>query len=93
MSIVDFFAVQKKTEEKHKLAFSWLSQGFVFDEYIVKEFRESVIKKVFGVTIASKEIGCADRIVYDTGIYKVVAVSARARDCIFYMLKWKYCPD
>ena len=30
---------------------------------------ESVIEKVFGVTIGSKEIGCADKIVYDTGIY------------------------
>ena len=35
---------------------------------------ESVIENALRVIIASKEIECADRIVYETGIYKVVVV-------------------
>ena len=41
---------------------------------------ESVIKNVLGVTIVSKEIECADRIVPETGIYKAFVVSARAKE-------------
>ena len=29
------------------------------------------------------EIKCADRIVYETGIYEAVVVSARASECFF----------
>ena len=43
---------------------------------------ESVMKNVLGVTIVSKEIECADRIVFETGIYKAVLVSARAKECL-----------
>ena len=43
---------------------------------------ESVIKNVLGVTIVSKEIECADRIVSEIGIYKAVVVSARAKECL-----------
>ena len=35
---------------------------------------ESVIENALRVTIASKEIECADRYVYETGIYKVAVV-------------------
>ena len=52
-----------------------------------------VIKNVWGVTIVSKEIKCADRIVYEIGIYKAVVFSARDSECFFYILKWKDCPD
>ena len=43
---------------------------------------ESVIKNVLGVTIVSKEIECADRIVSETEIYRTVVVSARAKECL-----------
>ena len=33
---------------------------------------ERINKNVLGVTIASKKIECADRIVYETGIYRAV---------------------
>ena len=35
------------------------------------------------VAIVSNEIKCADRIVYETGIYEAVVVSARASECFF----------
>ena len=54
---------------------------------------ESVIKNALRVTIVSKEIECADRIVYETGNYKAVVVSTRAGECFFYILKLNYCPD
>ena len=55
---------------------------------------ESVIKNELGVTFVSKEIECADKIVYETRIYKAVVVSTRAGECFFfYILKWNYCPD
>ena len=44
---------------------------------------ESVIKNVWEVTIANNEIECADRIVYETGTLKAVAVSGRAGGCFF----------
>ena len=56
---------------------------------------ESVVKNAWreggGVTIVSLEIERADKIVYETGIYKAVVVSARASECFFffYILKWK----
>ena len=55
---------------------------------------ESVVKNVLGVTIVSKEIECADTIVYENGIYEAVLVSARASECFFffYILKWKDFP-
>ena len=37
------------------------------------------------VTIVSNEIKCADRIVYETGIYEAVVVSARASECFFLL--------
>ena len=42
---------------------------------------ESVIKNVWGVTIVSKEIDCADRIVHETGIYKAIVVSTKESEC------------
>ena len=55
----------------------------------------SVIKNVWGATIVSQEIERGDIIVYETGIYKAVVVSARASKCFFffYILKWKDCLD
>ena len=43
----------------------------------------SASKNVLGVSVVSKEIECADRIVYVTRIYKAFVVSARASDCVF----------
>ena len=44
---------------------------------------ESVIKYVrWGVTIASKEIDCADRIiVHETGIHKAIVDSTKESEC------------
>ena len=44
---------------------------------------ESVIKNVWGggVTIASKEIDCADRIVHETGIHKAIVDSTKESEC------------
>ena len=39
--------------------------------------------KCFQKCIVSNEIKCADRIVYETGIYEAVVVSARASECFF----------
>ena len=51
-------------------------------------------QKCIGVSAVSKEIECADKIVYGTGIYKCVLVSAKVSECVFfYILKWKDCPD
>ena len=44
---------------------------------------ESVIKNAWGVAIVNNEIECADRIVYETGTYKAVVVSARAGNVLF----------
>ena len=44
---------------------------------------EIVIKNVWGVTIVSKEIDCADKIVLETGIYKAIVVSTRESECFF----------
>ena len=46
----------------------------------------SVIKNVWGATIVSQEIERGDIIVYETGIYKAVVVSARASKCFFFLL-------
>ena len=43
----------------------------------------SVAKNVLGVSVVSEEIECADRIVYGTGIYKAVLVSAKVSECVF----------
>ena len=54
----------------------------------------SVFKNVLGVSAVSKEIECADKIVYGTGIYKCVLVSAKVSECVFfYIMKWKDCSD
>ena len=55
----------------------------------------SVIKNVWGATIVSQEIERSDIIVYETGIYKAVVVSARASKYFFFfcILKWKDCLD
>ena len=42
---------------------------------------ESVIKNVWEVTIVNNEIECANRIVYETGTHKAVAVSGSAGGC------------
>ena len=45
----------------------------------------SVIKNVWGATIvSSQEIERGDIIVYETGIYKAVVVSAMASKCFFF---------
>ena len=45
----------------------------------------SVIKNVWRATIVSQEIERGDIIiVYETGIYKAVVVSARASKCFFF---------
>ena len=48
---------------------------------------ESVIKNVRGggggVTIASKEIDCADRIVFETGIHKDITVDSTKESDFF----------
>ena len=41
-------------------------------------------KNVLLVTFVSNEIKCADRIVYETGIYEAVEVSARASECFCF---------
>ena len=41
-------------------------------------------QNVLGVTIVSNEIECSDRIVYGTGIYEAVVVSARASECFIF---------
>ena len=43
----------------------------------------SASKNVLGVSVVSKEIECADRIVYGNRTYKAFVVSARASDCVF----------
>ena len=67
--------------------------GFIFDVSIMNSNLWNVTKNVFGVSAVSKEIACADRIVYGTGIYKGVLVSAKVSECVFSILKWKDCPD
>ena len=57
--------------------------GFIFDIRTMHINLRSVFKNVLLVTIVSNEIKCADRIVYGTGIYKAVVVSARASECFF----------
>ena len=44
----------------------------------------SVIKNVWGATIVSQEIERDDIIVYETGIYKAVVVTARASKRFFF---------
>ena len=51
---------------------------------------ESIIKNVLGITIISKEIECADRIVSQTGIYKAVVVSARAKECVVIVMNYPF---
>ena len=41
-----------------------------------------------GVTIASKEIDCADRIVHETGIHKTIVDSTKESECY----DCPYCP-
>ena len=55
---------------------------------------ESVIKNVWGSPLLFKKLSIVT-IVYETGIYKAVVVSARASKCffLFYILKWKDCLD
>ena len=57
--------------------------GFIFDIRTMHINLWSVLKNVLLVTIVSNEIKCADRIVYETGIYEAVVVSARASECFF----------
>ena len=54
--------------------------GFIFDIRTMHINLWSVLKKC----IVSNEIKCADRIVYETGIYEAVVVSARASECFFF---------
>ena len=85
---VDFFAVRKKWRGA-KLAFSWLSLVlFPTKEYCIQIYGERYQKCTGGggrggvVTIASKEIDCADRIVHETGIHKDITVDCtKESDC------------
>ena len=47
---------------------------------------ESVIINALGIIIGNKDIESADRIVYETGIYKAVVISARASECFNFFL-------
>ena len=48
---------------------------------------ESVIKNALGIKIGNNDIEGADRIVYETGSYKAVVISARASEC-FHFFKY-----
>ena len=50
------------------------------------EIYGGVIKKALGIIIGNKDIEGADRIVYETGIYKAVVISARASECFYFFL-------
>ena len=63
--------------------------GFIFDIRTMHINLWSVFKNVLLVTIASNEIKCADRIVYETGIYEAVVESARASECFFFSKYWR----
>ena len=45
---------------------------------------ESVIKNALGIIIGNKDIEGADRIVYETVIYKDVVISASASECFYF---------
>ena len=47
---------------------------------------ESVIKNALGIIIGNKDIEGADRIVYETKIYKAVVISARNSECFYFFL-------
>ena len=47
---------------------------------------ESVIKNALGIIIGNKDIEGADRIVYETEIYKAVVISAKAGECLYFFL-------
>ena len=47
---------------------------------------ERVIKNALGIIIRNKDIEGADRIDYETGIYKSVLISARASECFYFFL-------
>ena len=47
---------------------------------------ESVIKNALGIIIGNKDIEGADRIIYETGIYKAVVISVRANECFYFFL-------
>ena len=59
--------------------------GFIADERILyTNLWRVVIKNVRGgggVTIASIEIDCADRIVHETGIHKAIVDSTKESEC------------
>ena len=47
---------------------------------------ESIIKNALRIIIGNKDIEGADRIVYETGIYKAVVISARVSECFYFFL-------
>ena len=71
---------------KHKLVLSWLSLVLYLIKILCIEIYGESYQNVLGVTIASEEIECAERIVYETGFHKADVVSTRASD-FFYILK------
>ena len=77
LSIVDFFA-DGKNEEKHKLAFSWLSLVLFSMKILCIEIYGKCYQKCMGGYHVSQEIERGDIIVYETAIYKAVVVSASA---------------
>ena len=80
---VDFFAVRKNGRGA-KLGFSWLSLVlFPTNEYCIQIYGECYQKCMGGggVTIASKEIDCADRIVHETGIHKAIVDGTKESEC------------
>ena len=80
-----------KIEAKQNFAFSWILL-FLFSMRVLRiAIYGECYQNVLEVTIVTKEIECADRIVYETGIYKAVVVTIRASECIFYLYKWKDC--
>ena len=60
--------------------------GFIFDKNIMYRNLWSVIKNALGIIIGNKDIEGADRIVYETGIYKAVVISAMASKYFYFFL-------
>ena len=72
---------------KYKLVFSWLSLVLFSIKILCTDIYGESYQNVLGVTIASEEIQCADRIiVYETGIHKADVVITMATE-LFYILK------
>ena len=71
LSIVDFFAVRKNWRET-LIGFSLAVSSFILDGNMMYRNLGRVLPKIYwGLTIVSKEIECADRIVDETEFIKL----------------------